>query len=1690
MAEVVTQRRRAATVLGDSSALIVILLTCLLQVCRSQVTNRAPHFVPQTGDMSQFTLPEDTPVGTPVYHLKGIDPENSQLRYSISGQYFSVDPLTGVVTLAKTLDREEQANLEVIISITDEGIANTEPNTVSLRRVIPVKDVNDNTPVFHNRPYIVNISEATPVGAEIEVSPRILVTDRDDGDNAKVTISCSTEEKGSDAEACSTFRIETVMVGPNAYEARLFVARALDFEARSAYAVRLVAIDAGRPQRRTLASLAAAVRDVQDQPPEFLRAPYSAAVPEASPPNTSIMEIAAKDGDTANPRPVLLTLEGDSQQYFRLVPERPIGRATLVASDIPIDRESDAVMQNGGVYSFYVKATELINNEVPSDYTVTSVTIVVTDVDDHVPRFERAVYDVSMPENVESGSPVPGLSVYVEDLDAGPNARYELALRDVSNSEGVFALSTDRGEGRTPVGVKVADSSRLDYDVDEELRLFSFDIVASAGGVELSSARVNVKLLDVNDNPPVFAESGYKLEVAEGAALGTLVGEVTASDRDYGIYGELEYSLSGFGAGAFRTDRHSGGVYVAGDLDYEAQKSYSLTLTARDGGGRHSSTSVFVDVLDVNDNAPVFEAAEYSRTIRDGATSFEPQLVVRATDADGPTQGGGRVRYSLEADNSIEHRGGMFAVDPHSGELAILQRLSSMDTPRGQYELIVRATDFGTPPLHNDTQVFIRVGVPGNQRPTFKGNYHHYHYTVGHHPTAAEELSLDLKPMNYQASVREDAPPGLEVATVVANDPDGLDALLTYHIVSGSKDNFIIDEKTGVITVSSDANLDRDSNPERYEIVVSAVDSGQPVPETATTTVFVTVRDVNDKPPSFTAAPSATYISERAKVGDLVTTLGANDTDSTAKLKYSIVEPIKALSKAGIQLKPNGPYDYRHLFRIEEDSGEVFVNATLDYSQASIVILTVRVSDVNAETNKDSQFDETEHTVYVQPYNDQNPQFTNPGWTSTNPVIHHKVREEQPIGSTVLVLMAEDPVSGHLISNFQVLDSQTGLLQVDPQSGQVVLTNHLDYEELTTPNLTMTVQAISNDGNRRSDAKVIIEVVNINDNPPIFEKELYKVSVPESSGGGAVVARVAATDGDAALTDGDQRRGYHLLRYRLSGPDASLFAIDELSGLIQIAQNRSLDRERQSVLRLELEAVDTPGGGAEQRRASALVLVDVLDVDDNAPTFDKELYTAVVPETVPIGYSVINVTATDPDEGLGGEVRYELFDEGEAAGLFAVDPRSGEVSVRGALSGRGRSAAYAVRVRARDGGGHAASARLALYVADVSGNDGVPRFLRPTPADRLHLPENSTIGTVVFQVVATDPDDPTQPSGQLSYSIQEGNADAKAFTIDPSSGVLRTRQPLDRERQAAYTLVVVASDQGAPPQQARRVLAVTVDDVDDHKPRFARALDDPPIVMMIEEEVPIGTVIGKLEAIDEDIGENAAIDYAITEGNELGLVRLKRTNESAALVLVAARIDREAVAKLLLTVKCFKLGTEPPPSGPYNRLIAVVRERDLLRLVLASRSQLPELRKKLADLLETKDLKLQIHDAPHSTFYDNAGPCFQLRRRGSGEALPPRAMLSALRQLGGPLQRVLEAHAVHNITGCGNSNNSPRSPAAAALLALAAALPPAALLAALALCCMHAAAKRRARAGLLSARELQSHASAPSRLYAEPLYST
>lgn len=665
---------------------------------------------------------------------------------------------------------------------TDEGLYSTEPNTVSLRREIPVRDFNDNAPAFIGRPYSSSISEAAPLGSIVEVSPNIMVTDRDEGKNAEVTITCLSETKDQSSEdICDTFHITTDQISNGNYTAIISLVRPLDYETRSSYVLTLFAED-GSPTNplSSMASVSINIVDVQDQPPVFINAPYSATVQENLPEDTFVLSVNAVDGDSGNPRPIVLTLENDRKNYFKLEQMRN-GTAHLYTSEVPIDREDPDIFQNGGVYSFTIVATEVTDDEQTSDVSRTQVTIVVTDVDDHMPEFNEPHFEIDVAENLERGTPLPGLSVYVIDRDLGVNSQYNLTLRSVLNAENVFEVDPSSGEGRTPVVVRVLDPSRLDYDVENpELRVLKFDLIASVDGMEYSMSRVTVYLQDINDNGPVFSQSAYELKVNENADIDFKIAEIVAKDRDSGSFGKINYVLKGFGSDYFRTDKYTGGLYVRRSLDYETQKSYSLSVVAVDGGGWETNVNLHIDVIDVNDNAPMFESLEYTRTIREGAHEFEPQFFVRAIDIDGPQQGKGRVAYSIESENSISGR--VFSADADTGEIRIERAVSSMDTERGQYELVVAATDFGVPPMRNTTRVLVRVGISGNQRPVFKGRFN----------------SLDKGdipgPPRYRVTIPENAPPGFNVTQVSATDPDGIDALITYRIVSAN-DNFVINEK-------------------------------------------------------------------------------------------------------------------------------------------------------------------------------------------------------------------------------------------------------------------------------------------------------------------------------------------------------------------------------------------------------------------------------------------------------------------------------------------------------------------------------------------------------------------------------------------------------------------------------------------------------------------------------------------------------------------------------------------------------------------------------------------------------------------------------------------------------------------------------------------------------------------------------
>lgn len=624
-----------------------------------------------------------------------------------------------------------------------------------------------------------------------------------------------------------------------------------------------------------------------------------------------------------------------------------------------------------------------------------------------------------------------------------------------------------------------------------------------------------------------------------------------------------------------------------------------------------------------------------------------------------------------------------------------------------------------------------------------------------------------------------------------------------------------------------------------------------------------------------------------------------------------MIEPVIATTKAGFKLDPTN-FDYKSVFAINEDSGAIILLKNLENSGLYSVTLTIKVEDLNAMNNME-QIGTCEVILYVQSYKESGPVFINEGWNNIDKKIHVKVNEEIEIGQTVIVLEAQDPETQEQIYDFE-MEPHDGFGLFELIEDKIVVQARIDYESVDKTVFSLDVKAISPFTDSFSSAQVIIDIININDNSPMFEKEAYKAAVLENIKYPERILAVKASDKDAIKSDIDSDLGYSKVKYSLAGPSAGFFTIND-NGEIQLAKNQSLDREKQSVIKLQVVAEDSLGKPSDAHKTIGTITIEVLDVNDVKPKFlnrqKNGLIYAVVSESSAPNTLIINLDAFDPDEGPSGEVRYEMVDEGDIGSLLVLNSKTGELKTAKYLTGRGRSEPYEIKVRASDNGNQIPKQQslfsdqvLQIFIGDTFSNDGIPYFVS-SEDEEANVTENSPVGTKVYQINAKDPDDPTTASGMLQYRIQNDIEDAKFFKIETLSGIITTTQILDREAKDKYHIIVEVSDQGDPPQASTRVLKINILDVDDEDPMFIRDISSKPIELMVLEEQSSGVILGNVTAIDKDIAENGAIDYEIIDGNELELFKLIVTNNSA-LITTTKPIDREKHERFLMTIKCFK----------------------------------------------------------------------------------------------------------------------------------------------------------------------------------------
>ncbi|KAI7801780.1 protocadherin-10b isoform X1 [Triplophysa rosa] len=433
---------------------------------------------------------------------------------------------------------------------------------------------------------------------------------------------------------------------------------------------------------------------------------------------------------------------------------------------------------------------------------------------------------------------------------------------------------------------------------------------------------------------------------------------------------------------------------------------------------------------------------------------------------------------------------------------------------------------------------------------------------------------------------------------------------------------------------------------------------------------------------------------------------------------------------------------------------------------------------------------------------------------------------------------------------FQVVpSSRTPYLEVNLENGVLFVNEKIDRERICKQTASCLLHLEVFLENPLELFRVEIEVVDINDNPPSFPETDITVEISESATPGTRFPLESAYDPDVgsnALRTYDITNNNYFYLDVQTQTDGNKFA--------ELVLEKPLDREQQAMHRYVLTAVD---GGQPPRTGTALLVVRVLDSNDNVPVFDQPVYSVNLAENAPVGTLVIQLNATDSDEGPNGEVIYSFSNHisGRVKELFDIDARTGRIEVRGEVDFE-ESSLYQIYVQAKDMGPNAVPAHCKVLVKVTDVNDNAPEIIFSTVTESVS--ENAATGTVIALLSVTDKD--SEENGQTHVEIL-GDVPFKLKTSFRNYYTIVTDGPLNRETVEAYTVTVVARDKGIPSLASSKSIKVHVSDENDNAPTFTQPVYD---VYVTENNVP-GAYIYAVSAVDPDVGQNAYITYSIVE---------------------------------------------------------------------------------------------------------------------------------------------------------------------------------------------------------------------------------
>lgn len=985
----------------------------------------------------------------------------------------------------------------------------------------------------------------------------------------------------------------------------------------------------------------------------------------------------------------------------------------------------------------------------------------------------------------------------------------------------------------------------------------------------------------INNFTPEFQKLYYRANVSENATINSSIITVNATDLDQGDSGRVSYSLASDDALPFAVNSTSGVIRIVRSLDREEKAWYNLTIKATDGGApgreKFSHAYVFVMIYDVNDNAPVVTKIVPGHVIKipENALVGSPLATVIATDAD--IGENARLSFGIVGNSSWNRT---FVMNATTGEVVLN---SSLHGKVGDiFKVTVLISDHGIRVLTVNTTVEFWV-------------------------TYASDVEIFFNSQFYEANVTENSAENTSVVQVTAYVP-GLPSAEIFYSISDNE-AFKIDSDNGIVLVNS--TIDREAN----EVFILTVTSqyGQNISTNAT--VNITVLDENDNAP-IPYPVTLRVIPYNLPAGRDVLRVNASDKDSgrNAALKFYLLQDVFNLfainRESGMILLNSSLLDLNDSFvqlLIEvSDSGMPSLSANLTVNISVLFPPHFDRSSINISIPEDVSVDKTVYTFTPRNISGQDlhtyftisdgnfgEKFSIRNLTG-EVLIHASLDREEvrfyslslhawnlavelfaeipptelSLNITVLdvndnapYLEAVKPITikntahvGYTLVRVNATDADEGLnaqLQYKITSGNELnkfVINNLGFVQLnksllydSVAGFFLTINVTDLGSPMLYNSTEVNVTVQDDRSPPRFNQTFYNASFPEDSLPGSEVVIVFATD-----PNGDR------IFYNISSTFAnvaSIFKVNSSTGIVTTLTK--LDREIRDTYQFEINACKYSPLTGQKYFDNASVYVRILDVNDERPRFEQSVFIVELDEDNSPGVFLMSVHANDSDQGLNSLLSYAIISGNQS--VFSINSSSGEITVLISLDFE-TVHQLNLTVQAKDHGIPPLEANASVIVNIRDINDNTP-IIDSNLTYSLILLESVPEGTFVVQINASDAD--SGINSNLSFSVASGNA----FTINPANGVITTASELDYEKEKFYTLNVSVQDQGSPPLSSSILVKIELIDVNDMTPVIY-----PLSPVYVRENVPVDTVITRVNATDGDSEINAVLNFTLVSG--------------------------------------------------------------------------------------------------------------------------------------------------------------------------------------------------------------------------------